>query len=316
MIQAKRNRLRYRAVTWLVLMAAQSLPSCAGQEASLEALIESLTSEPPNSNPFISLNICPSDQELIENRADRGTALSLVGLGNSATPGIDKQLKLIESDVPVRNAWLLLHAYARIRGTSGVQELWKLRSSSYSYVVADSIALALGLTGYVFDSQLLPSIPIHYCRPPVPRDSLNQLILAWEQDNPAWLQIHVGPRARESLNVLLKGETWGRMRTDLPGSGVQKEIAVGYRLARQSLWEAPEETLADAQVAPLQYDRPVEPVNPELDAVFTDRAGRECGRHRISFLGDGHGHDEYVVDEPDMEGLLRVIAACSAEKGQ
>lgn len=292
-------------LTVLLLLLFACGAASYGQARSAEQLIDYLTAPRPASNEDWLVDVCLSyNAEEIEGfHTDRAAAQDLVKLGEAAIPAIEK--KLGSGAGSVRNAWLVTHAYAKIGGPAAAPLLSRLgASSSLDRIAGDSMALALGLSGYVFSGGVLPSFPTHYCRPPLPQDTIDQFLLAWEQNNPTWLASRLGPRARASLDALTRAGLWP---VNTSGS-----VAVGYRIDAQPLWREPEETLASLDLPPLQFENPEEPANPVLDVVFTDGAGAQCGTHSLTLLGDGRGHQEYTVDEPDLEGLLRLIATCAA----
>ena len=65
----KRQRFGLGIALSPFLAAAAAL--CMAQEPSPKALVEKLTFVRPDADPFISINVCPSPQELAENRDSR-----------------------------------------------------------------------------------------------------------------------------------------------------------------------------------------------------------------------------------------------------
>ena len=55
----------------------------------------------------------------------------------------------------------------------------------------------------------------------------------------------------------------------------------------------------------------------EIDTVFKRALGSDCGRFRVTFLRVHNpalpGRLKYVVDNSDLQGLVRLIGSCAAK---
>lgn len=254
-----------------------------------------------------------------EAREDRAVARSLVRLGVLAIPDIEEALDSIErlgqqSKFATNSGWLLF-AYARIEGSAAYPRLRRMigkpELAFLQNGLDNSLALSLGLTSYVSASQV--PMRISRCRRDEPRDALDQLILAWERNDRPWLEAILGPSARAALNTLLKGRTWEGMRAELWHGDSSADVAVGYRFEVPGPWSEPEETLDDRAE---HENATMSLANPDLDTLFTDGAGGDCGRHRVKFLKtqvDGSAAVTYLVDNSDLGDLLRSIASCATK---
>ncbi|HEY1755347.1 MAG TPA: hypothetical protein VGG72_08115 [Bryobacteraceae bacterium] len=277
----------------------------AGQGQSAADLIKFLTTprpvDDPNSAFVITCGVTESEMEA--NRKDREAAETLMRLGSAAVPDLERAM----DSMGPNNSWLLLHVYARIQGPAGLPRLRAMAEgpnfAPLQYALADSLALSLGLTGYVAGSGDYPGT--RTCGFLAQRDPLNQFILAWERNDP--LQASLGPMAQSALDSLLQGRSWQDMRADLWRGKSGSGVAVGYHFDVDGLRSPPEETLGDTQYSEgnrLNFDSDV--------MTFTSASGADCGKYRLRF--SSAGIDGYKIDNSDLEGLLRLIAACAAAK--
>src|ERR1700734_582618 len=97
-----------------------------------------------------------------------------------------------------------------------------------------------------------------------------------------------GPSPRKALDQLILA--WERNDRGKPSDN----IAVGYGFDSRSRWSKPPEMQED-----YHYPR-IEDI--ELDTVFKDGSGKDCGRRRIKFLSP-----DFAVYNSDSADLLRVI---------
>ena len=115
-------------------------------------------------------------------------------LGAMAVPELESAIDSIGPS----EAWSVLHVYARIKGVAGFPRLQAMsrnsRLESSGSAVADSAALALGLTAYVPAAGFVGRVG--HCRAQEPRDVLTQFIRAWERDNPLWVIQSLGQYGR------------------------------------------------------------------------------------------------------------------------
>jgi hypothetical protein len=94
-------------------------------------------------------------------------------------------------------------------------------------------------------------------------------------------------------------------------------VAVGYRFEVPGRWSEPDDTLEEKTgdvAAPI-----MEAPHFDLDTQFTDRSGRNCGRHNVKFVKTptavGPGDLMYLVDNSDIGDLLSLISACATQTG-
>jgi hypothetical protein len=255
---------------------------------------------------------------------DRAVAASLVKMGISAIPAIEEAIKSIDergeqSEFAMNAVWLL-DAYARIKGPAAQPRLRSLIGNPKLVFLqaglGDSVALSLGLTSYVSEFKV-PTNIVDCSRPLEPRHALNQLILAWERNDRPWLEASLGPAARTAMESLLKGRSWASMRAQFWDTKTAGGGAVGYRFAIPGRWSEPEETLEEEAE---NGDLTPSPLNPEIETLFSNASGGDCGRLRIRFLqtqaGGKRGPLPYLVDNPDLGLLLRLIASCGEHAGK
>lgn len=248
---------------------------------------------------------------------DRAAAISLAQFGPSALPELEKALDSMERDSGeskyfINFYWLVL-AYAKIKGPAAFPRLQEMsdntRLRSVQADVDEAIALSLGLASYVHSS--LPVISIEGCRrSDEPKDILNQLILAWVKNDRQWFDTNLGPNARASLDHYLKEQSWDNWRAKMWHGKQGVVAAIGYRFDTQGQWSEPEETLERERSRHLVVVRTT--ADFELDTLFKNRSGGDCGAHRVRFLALPTGRTgAYRIDNSDLEELLRRISACA-----
>jgi len=253
----------------------------ARHNQSAEDLVKFFTHPKPFGLGATGGNACaPTDDKYFEAEA------ALIGAGESAVAPLEAALDSLKetgTDSPyfVGAAWLM-NAYARIKGRTACPRLWGILSNREAvrllWIDVDrAAAVGLGLTSYV--SRLGGETSHTYiCGFPEPRDVLDSLILTC---------------MRESL-----------------GSGV----AVGYRFEIEGTWSKPREPGIPASSTP---NIPSNFMRPEIDTVFTDGGGNDCGKHRIRFLALRElPPRHYLVDDADLSGLVELISACATEPGR
>jgi hypothetical protein len=258
-------------------------------------------------------------------RQDRKAANSLVKLGASAVPDIEMALDSMEKRGPqspfiFNGSWLLI-AYARIMGTAAYPRLQGMignpRLREYEYFLDTAAAISLGLTSYVDGFGEGYGVGVT-CWAKEPRDALDRLILAWERNDRASLEDSLGPRAKSALRSLLKDQTWRQLRSKLWHDWTGRGVAMGYRFDTPGPWAQPRETLDESLAAArTNLDTSRLTVDPKLDAVLSNKSGRDCGRQRVQFLTSEdslfHFLPMYLVDSSDLGNLLRSISACATE---
>jgi hypothetical protein len=253
------------------------------------------------------------------NDDDLQAAKSLLQIGLPAVPAIEAAFDSVESSgnqagSTYVNPWLL-YAYARISGAAVAPRLRTMARNPKFHFVHDAldaaVAQSLGLTSWVDDLRV-PAVAI--CRGAEPRDPLDQMILAWERNDPSSFAASLGPAAQAALKSLLGGKTWAEARARFPH---EKLGPVGYRLDMVGPWSEAEEDLNDAVTDRRKYvDLTGIPENPRIDVVFTDGSGKACGREQIAFVQtrSGLGPTLYFVNNSDLSGLLLIIASCASRQ--
>lgn len=283
---------------------------CSAQNQSASDLVRHFAIQFASPASSASSAVFSCTQEIAKYVEDRGVADALVKLGPSAMPDIGAALDSIvargrESEFAFKAEWLL-NAYARIEGSAAYGPLLRMSNNptlGFLQVSLDrSIAISLGLTSYVTNSEEL--VERGDCRGVAdPGDMLDQLVLAWERNDRSWIERSLGPGAQAALGSLTQGRIWRSVRAELWPSRSDRRIAVGYRFASSGWWSPPYE--------PITVDER-KPVNPEIDTIFTDHSGRDCGRYRVSFIKTNQAVEPaYLVNNSDLEGLLRLISSCA-----
>jgi hypothetical protein len=323
----KLNKLKPTAIVRLLLFGLLgSLLADRGwgrpQEPSASDLISFLAHQ--SAGPDSLRWLVFSCGETLEDREDLAAARSLVKLGSSAVPDIEKALDAMEesgqpSDLTF-NAGLILAAYARLKGAAAFPRLRSMvenpRLAFLESALDSSIALSFGLTSYVSfgPSTLVPSAPTASCGILEPRHALDQLLLAWEGDSLSLFRSSLGPDALTSLDALLKGGDWADMRDQFRHRRPAGGVAVGYRFGVPGRWSEPAMSIEEeSQKGPL-----ADSARPDIDAVFKNRVGGDCGRLRVKFsrasVVEGVPFPaKYLVNNPDLGDLLRLVAACASE---
>ena len=254
-------------------------------------------------------------QESLDN--ERATR-SLVELGASAMPDLERELDRLEKSSGAWGdfsgaAWLLL-AYAEIDGRDAYPRLSRMSRNpniiAAGIDVDSSIAVSLGLTSYV--SSVTEPVKGSFTgfRPQEPREALDNAILAWERNDHEWLEKNIGSRAKAALISMLKGRNWSEVRAELWPGASSGDVAIGYRLDVPGRWSQPymAESLREAWG---EVDLQRVPANPAIRTLFTDGKGRACGERVVEFSQDG-GPTKYLVDDPKLGDLLRLIGECAA----
>jgi hypothetical protein len=275
-----------------------------------------------------------------------------VDLGIFAAPALEEALDSFEarakkSEVALKARWLLL-AYARIKGQAAYPRLRRLYDNTslaeYAIGLDSAVALALGLTSYVSALRGMQMQGFHQCsganstvslsrtpcvapareipyrtircdRGAEPKDTLDRLILAWETDDRVSLEASLGPAARAALDRLVEGKTWAAMRAEFRSNASGRAVAMGYRFALSGRWSEPDETLEEEGRQPIGRIS----VNPEIDTLFKNNSGGDCGKFRLMFrdappnLTSGPGRVEYAIDNANLAELLRLISACETD---
>jgi hypothetical protein len=250
---------------------------------------------------------------------DRAAEASLVRLGDTAVPDLESALGSLEqsgqSSAFALNGGRLPLAYAKIKGGSARERLLELdRRPQLAFLrpsLHDALSISLSLTSYVSSST--PPEKNFLCRDGQPRDALDQVILAWLRNDRPWLEASLSARSKTALDALEKRGGWSKMRTQLRQTRPNNGVALGYRFSADPSWSLPDDIFEEDE----SKDRVAQhPENPVIETVFVSATGGECGRRRMKFAStrDDLGSQKitYLVDETDIEGLLRLLSSCTA----
>jgi hypothetical protein len=259
-------------------------------------------------------------------RDDREAAKSLVKLGASAIPEIERTLDSIEersqrSEPAFHSAWLL-YAYGKLKGPEAYTRLLRMVNNpglADVHAVGDrAVALSLGLTSYVSRHHAPAALRmvdgrVFFCRPQEPRDGLDQMIFAWEVNDRRSFEATLGSTAKITFNELLDEKMWQDLRFDLWHGRPGPDVAVGYRFKVAGRWSAPEEAL---EVETKPGNTGVNAENIDLEVQLKDRSGRDCGTIRVNFTDTGilTGSLKYRIDSVDLLDLLRSITSCAGRE--
>jgi len=246
--------------------------------------------------------------------------VELAALGDAAVPEIEAAISSVADEGGksrhFNGAGWLLFAYAKIKGPAALARLQILWSNPnlafFRGDVESSISLALNLSSYV----LSPSHPLDtpYCRPPQPRDTVDQIILAWEQGDYPEIEPCLGPRAISSVRSLLRDGGWAAVRREYWHHEGQGMFAVGYRFETAGPWSQPPENLQGG----FDQNRAGGTIsNVRLDTRFTTGGGAACGTMKLQFLSPGWRSYPRLLrlDVDDLGALLRVIDSCATAIG-
>jgi hypothetical protein len=298
------------ATAMLVIAPLGSKAQTEGQSAA--ALVKTLTDPSPRSESVDWFVFGCGETEA--DRKDRTAAASLVALGTSALPEIEKAIDQITEHarrhVAVVNSWLILDAYARIKGPTAYPRLRGLiddpNLAFLSSSIDEAVALAFGLTAYVSWSpgRGEPSTPPLFCRSKGLKDALSQLILAWDGNAGSLFERSLGPSADAALKVLLNGKDWTMLRSQLWREEPGNEIAIGYG------WSKTDEV---SEVQRLNLGN-VTGTNPGIETHFKSASGVDCGVHRIRFaLVQSDQLLAFRVDNSDLKDLVALITSCASK---
>lgn len=222
------------------------------------------------------------------NREDRQVESALIGLGASAVAPLEGAFDSLEefgeeSPFFPGHSWLM-NAYAHIKGPSACPRLWRMLSNRKTVPLESDIdsalAVALGLTSYVSDFSGMVS-HAQGCQVFEPRDALDNLVLDC-------LQAGIRPGKRRGA------------------------VAVGYRFEIAGPWSPPRDRPEGTDAGIVVHMGPGELLlRPEIDTIFKDSAGNDCGKHHIRFFTTPSFFHLYLVDDPDLPGLVRLISSCA-----
>lgn len=285
------------------------------RDESASGLIDFLTYQSGRTKPSEDgFNFsCQVDFRAIQ---DRRAYDSLIRLGSAAMPALERYLDSLQhaedGDVYVvaYNSQWVLYAYAKVAGRAALPRFFQMaRDPKLLFLrlsLANSFALALDLTGYV--SRLSHGAGV-LCRPRQPRDGLNQIIVAWEEDDRTLFEASLGQHAQAALHSMLEGQTWASLRGGLFPKVSRGRFAVGYRFDAPGPWSVPEAG-SDSPADAGSND------SPELETKFKNRDGEDCGSYRVQFLripSTQPGVAPYLVDNRNLADLLRTISSCAAQ---
>lgn len=248
---------------------------------------------------------------------DRAAEASLVRLGDAAVPELEKAFSSLEelgesSAFAPNGGWLPL-AYASIKRRSACNRLLELeRRPQLAFLrtwLYGALSISLSLTSYVSSSTSLEKT--FRCRDGQPRDALDQVILAWLRNDPGWLAASLSARSKSALADLEKRKGWDELRAQLQQTRPNNDVAVGYRFSADPSWSLPDDIFQDQES---KGPAALHPDNPVIETLFVSATGENCGQRRVKFVSTVGYETTHLVDETDMEGLLRLLSSCAARK--
>ena len=308
----------------LLLGIVFAAPAWCQAKQSAEDLIKFLTHQSAGRAQLDEPKGCgPAEQQ----REDREAGRALISLGASALPALEADFDSIEalgegSRFSFHDDWLF-SVYAHIRGPAAYPRLLRMlynsKLASSEGDLDSAMAVALGLTSYVSD--MGGTIVVfgqevrrrQYCVGLRPSDALDGLILAWETDDIRRLEKSLGPNATASLKSLLVGKTWEELRAELWAAPPTRGVAMGYQFRIPGNWSQPRDRPDGTDPGLVPAGDYLYPPNPEIETLFKDSAGNDCGTRRIRFFSSQDIRDFfslYLVDDRDLAGLLRAISSC------
>lgn len=292
MTHTSQKRVSLRAF-WCALLVGLTLAGRGWCEArqSAEDLIKFLTYQ--SGRPGKELLLLAGCGLSGAGREDRRVETELIGLGASAVTPLEAAFDSLqafgnESPFFPGHSWLM-NAYAHIKGASACPRLWRMLSNpktvSLESDLDSALAVALGLTSYVSDFSGMVS-HAQPCEVFEPRDALDNLILAC-------LRAEIRPGKRRGT------------------------VALGYRFELPGHWSLPRDRPEGTDAGIAVHTGPGErSLSPEIDTVFKDSSGNDCGKHHIRFFTRPSFIRLYLVDDADLPGLVRLISSCATEPGR
>jgi hypothetical protein len=297
------------AVGLLPIAVLAQPQSARPSHESASRLIEEL-SRPRNGLGIFSCGLIAN-----ESAANQSRSLALVKLGPAALPPVRDALESIATlgdRSPFIRAWdELAHVYAKLQGPAAFPTLRSMADHQPGYGYDGAIALALGLTSYVDASREREQGTV-ICRAVAPRYPLDRLILAWLQTDLPSLKAGLGPDGRAAMKRMLADRSWSAMLAAVSAEEVPDHPAVGYKFEVAGPWSKAEMNL-DGSKPPRTVSNLDFPTNPTIDTRFASRTGNDCGQLRIRFLLDRKDDGwKYLVDDANLEQILRVLSSCVA----
>jgi hypothetical protein len=252
--------------------------------------------------------------------ADHTAMRSLVRMGDSAVKELENALDSIQargekSEYAVNGSWLMV-AYAKIRGRDAFPRFRRMLDDpgllSFSRDLDASAAVSLALTSYVSGPRPLTR-RFNCGRPQQPNDALDQLISAWEGNDRQWLDSSLTDSARIEFGAPSEQQIWANIRTEYAITTGQRTFSIGYRFETAGPWSSAEDPDAN------ELDGAPGSSSPRavLRTYFVDSAGKACGNREIGFRGvsgEPPSYLGYLVDEADLEPVLRLISACASRR--
>ncbi|HUA18604.1 MAG TPA: hypothetical protein VMB25_07660 [Bryobacteraceae bacterium] len=252
---------------------------------------------------------------------DRALAAELTREGSLAVRQLEQvfdslQAQGTESPYFQRADWFFL-AYASMLGPSASQRLRAMIADPKPYHQAAldrALAVSLGATSYV--SSVRKYEPgDHLCRGGEPRDALDELIAAFEQDDFSRLKPVLGPRAVAALIQLEGDRDWENFHRAVWRIPPKGQSAVGYLFEISGRWSEPEQVLEGPSRFARDYgDAPLLADDFNLGTEFKTASGDDCGTFTVSFhvvhLGYLGLHHLYQVNNENLGALVSLINSC------
>jgi hypothetical protein len=310
------KRLSSLAAAAPILFFLAAGAKCQSAKVTPEQLIRALTYNPDDRKPQTVAG-CGADNR------DLKVASSLAKMGQRAVQPLEEALDSLEQNgekspfARVGTGWLLV-AYAKIKGPAADVRLRRMSSqprlAGFIYGLDNAIALEQSITSRVSASREL-GVLSSCIRPNEPRWTLDLLILAWIKSDRHRLEESLGPRARHSLNALLREFTFDALWAEYWTRRPARHAAVGYKFNLAGPFGEPYVTL---EPDGLDEPRGVESKRPRFETVFKTSSGRDCGTVPVELLVVAPeklatSSFMYLVDNPDLSKLLRTISECATE---
>ena len=241
---------------------------------------------------------------------DRSAAIALAESAGEALPAIDRILHAVESidgksPLYFGSEWLIL-AYAKIRGPLAIPRLqkmlWHPTLAPLRKSIEAAIALVLPSTSFVA-SMTVPGRVFRCQGVSGPRESLDQLIIAWQSNDIQALTAAIEPGTIGDTRRLLPGKTWSAARMRGKTSN-----GIAFRFETSAPWARPPETLERGVTL---QDQRAEEATISVETSFRTLSGGECGRLPLSFSRKPDG--EYLISGNTLPDLVRVLLQCSTE---
>lgn len=199
----------------------------------------------------------------------------------------------------------MLAAYERLQRMLRNPEMWQFADG-----IERAMAISLQLTSF------RTSLHSFRARTPIPgfglpQDALDQFMLAWMLNDRNAFEATLSSQAGSAFQKVLASGSWENLRRNFLRRDGEPIASFGYRLPLPSgLVRLPE----SAPAVSMHSGNPAERL--EAEALLFD-GDRICGKAKVRFLlvkeqelAPGFWRYHYVVDNEDMNELLRSLTPC------